>query len=151
MKVLLMKLTGGTMSPFDDATAERCDKLKTGTQYTCEIKEHQDPVLHRRLMAMIGFGFEYWVSQYDHIKSTAEQREEYRHDLTILAGYYDEIYSLDGRTVKIKAKSLKWSKMKPETRREFYKAVNRVLWKNQFTGDVDQSVLLKLKGFDFVE
>jgi hypothetical protein len=102
-------------------------------------------------MAMISFGFKMWCSRYEHIKSNQQQRDEYRHQLTILAGYYDEVWSIDGKTVKVIAKSLKWSKMKPETRREFYKAVNRVLWQKQFKNCQDQQILMQLKGFDFVE
>lgn len=151
MKIILMKMTGGSFTPIDDETAIRTDKLKTGQNYTCEIKEIQDPVLHRRLMAMISFGYKYWVGGYEHIKSTSEQKESYRKDLTIVAGYYNELFSLDGKSITIQAKSLKWSKMKPETRREFYKAINRVLWQKQFSGCQDQSILMKLKEFDFAE
>ena len=73
MKVKLMKLMGGSFSPADDETAQRTDQLKNNQMYSCEITEMQDEVLHRRLMAMIGFGFKYWVSIHDNIQSTSQQ------------------------------------------------------------------------------
>jgi len=151
MKVVLTKLLGGSLVAHDDKTAIRMDKLKTGGHYTCEIKELQDKVLHNRLMAMIRFGFQYWISQHSDIQSTTEQFETYRKDLTVNAGYYTQNFARDGQTFIIEAKSINWNKMLPEQRRDFYKAINRLFWSAEFGNCQDQSILFKLKEFDFAE
>ena len=69
----------------------------------------------------------------------------YRANLTVLAGFYDSYYKIDG-SVRIEAKSLSYGSMKQEEFEQFYNAVINAALKNIFKTN-DEVIYQRLLSF----
>jgi len=76
--------------------------------------------------------------------------DRFRKDLTILAGYYDATYRLNGE-VRFEAKSLSFAKMSEDEFEELYKKLIDVIVKhvlNNYSEDDLEEVLENIEAFD---
>ena len=89
---------------------------------------------------MISFAFEH-----TDFPDTPIQRKKFREDLTILAGYYEKVYHYDG-SLRLVAKSLKYSEMPPDERRQFYDAILNAIWE-KIMKKSDPAILQELMRF----
>ena len=94
MKLEFIKQAGGVLAPADDYTAEKMTKFKTGEQYPIEIKRARNPSHHKKAMAFLRFCFEHWAGGHRFTEESL-QFDQFRRELTILAGFYDEFYTID--------------------------------------------------------
>lgn len=85
---------------------------------------------HRKFFALLNVGFDAWEPNRKHksYKGLVVQKnfEQFREDITILAGYYEQTFDLKGR-MKIRAKSISFAKMDDAQFEEVYQAVVTVL------------------------
>ena len=116
-----MKMAGGMLAPADDHESERMKKFKNNEMYEVEIKLSRNPAFHRKMFAFFGFCFEHWASDREFMDEYS-QRDEFRKDLTILAGFRKEIYNMDG-SVKVVAESLSYASMDQERFEKCYNAI----------------------------
>jgi hypothetical protein len=144
MKIEMVKHHGGLLSPANDIEQEKLSRFKTGELYTVEIKQTRNPAFHRKVFAFFGFCFEYWVSDRENL-SAAKQFDVFRQHLTVLAGFYDTFYGIDGR-VRVEAKSLSYGSMSQSEFEECYHALINAAMKNVFCGD-DRETYEKLCRF----
>lgn len=63
------------------------------------------------------------------------ERERFRKDVTIMAGFYHPVVNLKGE-VRIEPESLKWASMSEETFTKLYDATIQVLLQKVFNGSV---------------
>lgn len=109
MKVNFTKQPGGVLTPSDDVTAEFMTSLKTGEIYEVEIKRSRNPKFHSKMFAFFNFCFDHWRGDAE-FQCEKSQREHMRKQLTVLAGYYEQVFNLDG-SFELVARSLSFASM----------------------------------------
>jgi hypothetical protein len=87
---------------------------------------------HRKFFAMLNVGFDAWDPMRERKRNTykgvviAKNFEQFREDVTILAGYRECYFDLDGR-MRVKAKSISFANMEQDEFERLYSAVADVL------------------------
>ncbi len=148
MQIDLVKHPGGVFSPANEADLERLHRFKNGETYTAEIKLTRNPSFHRKVMAFFGFCFAHWSAEHAGYECSDEhtQKEEFRKNLTILAGFYDVVTTMRGET-RLRAKSLAYAKMDDEEFSRCYSALINAAIKHVFSGTKDKEILNRLQSF----
>ena len=142
MKITMLKFHGGQLSPANEEAAEALERFKNGEQYQVEIKLTRNPQFHAKVFAFFNFCFEHWVSDKEFMDDKG-QRDCFRKNLTVIAGYYDSYHTIKGDT-RIEAKSLAYASMSPEDFEACYKALIAAAVRTIFQGcgpDVEQRLI----------
>lgn len=125
MKMTLTKTAVGFV-PHDDAR-EDFNKIKTGDVVIAEVRRQRNYKFHKKFFALVTLAYEYWAETMtpQDYKGTPvrPEFERFRKDLTILAGYFDPVYAIDG-SVRLQAQSISFGNMDED---EFSKVYNAVL------------------------
>jgi hypothetical protein len=143
--LVLIKTAGGALVPADPQAIEYVSKLKMGAGVTASVKKHNNPAFHRKMFALFTLAFESWEPAAQEYKGQIVQKnfDQFRKDLTILAGYYESTINLRGE-VRLIAKSLNFSAMGQEEREAVYSAVINVILSKLLTNytreDLDATV-----------
>jgi hypothetical protein len=145
MKIEVFKQAGGIFTPVDDTEYEKTTKFKTGEQYQVEIKLTRNPKFHKKVFVFFNFCFSYWSGVKSFMDESA-QKDEFRKQLTILAGYYNECYNLQGNLI-IRAESLSFGSMSEERFREVYSALINTALVHIFADCRDANIENQLVGF----
>ena len=140
----MIKAPGGMLVPADDMELEQLNKFKTGCEYPVEIKLSRNPAFHGKVMAFFRFCFAHWRSDQE-FKSETGQFENFRKELTVLAGSKDVYYKLDG-SLRVEAKSLSFGAMDELVFQDCYKALIQAAMTNLFL-DGDEDTYNQLVGF----
>ena len=144
MKVDMIKQAGGILVPASDYDAESLLKLKTGEQYQLELKQVRNVKFHRKCFAFFNFCFHHWKSDREFV-SEKEQFDVFRSNLTVLAGFYVELYNIKGE-LRIEAKSLSFASMSQDEFEEVYGALINAALRNIFM-TTDDNTYNKLMSF----
>ncbi len=144
MKLEFIKQAGGMLMPADDYTAEKLTKFKTGGQYTVDIKRTRNPHFHAKMFAFFSFCFQYWAGGHE-FQDESLQFDEFRKELTKTAGFYDQVFDLQGNFT-IVAKSLSFGSMDQEEFVQCYNAIIQAAMTNIFR-TADEQQLNKLMSF----
>lgn len=120
-EIMLVKLPNGKLEGLSEADKlsykrfkSRLNNLEAGELCTIDAKLPRNGKFHRRFFAMMNLGFDAWEPQRQH-KSykgmpVAKNFERFRSDVLILAGHYEQTFSLDGK-LKLEAKSISFASM----------------------------------------
>lgn len=148
MKINIIKQQGGVMVPVDDTECERMKRFKSGEQYEVEIKLTRSPAFHRKVWSFFGFCYNYWCAEGTNWEMLSDnaQRNVFRKNLTVLAGYYEEHQKIGGG-VRVEAKSLAYSNMEQEEFEQCYNALINAAIKHVFGNTKDQNVINQLYAF----
>lgn len=131
--------------PADDAQAECLRRHKTGKLYRMEFKEVRNGKFLRKFFAMLNVGFDAFEPGGKEWKGepVAKNFDRFRKDCTILAGFYEATYDINGG-VKLEAKSIAFGNMDEDEFERVYSAVADVLLsrvlKNYTRADLDRVV-----------
>jgi len=148
MKAHLTYVGKGVLHVDDDYSAVKLQKLKTGERYTVNITLINDYLFHKKLMSLLRFAFNFTCTEYDFYRNTTEQFDIFRKMVTIKAGYFNQVFDLDGQSFTLEAKSLNFEIMPAFERYQYFEAVLNYLWGSSLFMDADNKTLLTLKGFD---
>ena len=148
MEIQMVKQPGGVFSPAFDTDVERLEKFKTGEVYPVEVRLARNPAFHGKVFKFFQFCFEHWSADKTdaRFKSSAAQFDTFRKNLTVLAGYKDVTFTIDGR-LRVDAKSLAFNAMDQAEFEECYSALINAALVHIFGGTTDQRVIDKLTGF----
>ena len=148
MQIQMIKQPGGLLLPASDGDAERLERFKSGAIYPIEIKQARNPAFHGKVFAFMQFCFEHWSADKTdaRFKTSAAQFDTFRKKLTVLAGYKDVTFTIDGR-LRVDAKSLAFNSMEQDEFEECYSALINAALVHVFGGTTDQRVIDKLTGF----
>ncbi|RSZ60007.1 DUF1367 family protein [Massilia atriviolacea] len=127
--IVLTKAAGGALVPVDQQAVEFLQKLKLGAGVTVEIKRNNNVAFHRKLFALANYAFECWEPGEKEYKGqqVEKQFDQFREDITILAGFYETRVRLDG-TIRLIAKSWSFSSMNDAEKDRLYNSIiNAVL------------------------
>ena len=132
----------GSLAPADADAAAWIAKLKIGQGVRGEFKRVRDLTKHRRMFALFNFAFDMWdAPQLEYQgQPVAKDFERFRHDVTILAGFFKAVTNFRGE-VRLEAESLAFDSMLQDRFEACYKAVLNVVWTR----------ILQAKGYDTPE
>ena len=133
LRRLLFGLLRG-LRPEDEKAWRRFWKIVTGAEagemFNLEVVFPRNPKFHRKFFALLTVGFDAWEPSRKHKtykgQPVAKNFERFREEVTILAGYYDQVFDLKGR-MKLEAKSISFAKMDDAEFDQLYSAVADVL------------------------
>jgi hypothetical protein len=127
-ELILTKTAGGALAPANQQAVEYMAKLKTGATVTATVKRQRNPAFHRKMFALLNFAFDAWEPAAKEYKGQPVQKnfEQFRRDVTILAGYYETSYNLKGE-VRLTPKSISFGSMDEDEFGQLYSAIINVI------------------------
>lgn len=148
MKIEFTKQVGGVLVPASEREAERMIRFQNGGQYTVEIKTARNPKFHRKMFNFLNFCWDHWSAENSGLEfaDEATQFDTFRRNLTVLAGFREVSYTIDGR-IRVEAKSLSYSSMDGEEFSRCYNAMINAAMQHIFKGCDHQQTLNKLMEF----
>jgi len=139
VKLELIKQAGGVLVPANDYTAEKLTKFKTGNQFPAEIKLPRNQAFHGKVFAFFQFCFEHWAGGHE-FQQESLQFDSFRKQLTISAGFYDQVFSLNKSDFTLEAKSLSFGSMDQEEFEACYNALIQAAMTNIFHSADEQTL-----------
>lgn len=125
-----MVKANGAVHPVDDEGREFLAKMRDGQGVRLEIKRVRNYRFLCKTMTLFKLAFDVWEPDPDGrhaVLGIQKEFERFRKDITILAGFFEESWGLDGR-VRIEAKSLAYENMTEDEFGRVYSAVLTVIW-----------------------
>jgi len=117
MDMLLRRLSGGQLVAADDETAERIQRIKAGAVLRGDFKKMRNPQFFRKWWALVGLAYDMWTERLQPQEyrglHVMPNKDRFRKDLIILAGYYDATYNIKGE-VRLEAKSISFDSMEED-------------------------------------
>lgn len=123
MDIFLRKLPTGALVPDTEKDAELLKKFKTGDPLKCTIVRPRNYKFHKKFFSLINHSFDCWEPENE---VGEKNKDQFREDLIILAGFYHRYIRLDGST-RIKAKSVSFANMDQDEFDELYDKVLQVI------------------------
>ena len=144
----MVKQPGGLLLPAFDTEAERLERFKTGFVYPVEIKQSRNPGFHGKAFSFLQFCFEHWSADKTdaRFKTNAAQFDTFRKNLTVLAGYKEVTFTIDGRA-RVEPKSLSFGNMEQPEFEECYSALINAAIRHIFNNTKNQNTLNQLQSF----
>lgn len=111
-------------------------RLEAGEVFDFEIVFPRNSRFHRKFFVLLSVGFEAWEPE--RTRKTykglpvAKNFEQFREDVTILAGFYEQTFDIRGR-MRLKAKSISFANMEEDEFERVYSAVADVLLQKVLT------------------
>jgi hypothetical protein len=155
MKANFVKLAGGQLIPATEEDRELTNKIRAGEVVRLTYSRMRNYQFHKKYFALMNFAFERWepaavTDDREWLSKVTPEKNftRFREDVTILAGFYDAHFRLDG-TVRISAKSISFASMDSDEFEKLYSATINVILKHvctQFSEDelnhmVDQTLM----------
>lgn len=139
---LYLQKRGLCLVPEDSMGAEELEHIANGETVRCQVTKPQNIAFHRKLFALFNVGYKYWQPAEIDCKYGAPEKtfDQFRKDVTILAGFYEIHHRLDG-SFRVDAKSISYGKMSKDEKEKLYSNVINVLLQNIFTGYTEQDVV----------
>jgi len=110
---------------------KRVTQAEPGEMFNLEAVFPRNPKFHRKMFALLTVGFDCWEP--DRKKFAYDGRpieknfERFREQVLILAGHYDQVFSLRGDKMELVAKSISYASMDDAEFEVLYSAVIDVL------------------------
>ena len=127
-----------------DMDMEKLKKIENGSIIELTYKQQRNYQFHKKVFAFFNYCFEFWRADREFLDERG-QFDLFRNNLTVLAGYYDEYYKIDG-SARVEAKSLSYDKMTEDEFQSFYTALVNCAMRKIFK-DCDESYYDTLIGF----
>ena len=154
-EIVMVKTPSNQLAPIDQVGVDWLTKLKLGAGARVSIKKARNPAFHRKVFALFNFAFDNWDAPSLEYKGepVAKEFDQFRKDITILAGHYEAVTNLKGE-VRLKAKSLAFSEMDDEVFGKVYQSILGVVWRKVLAqrgykseNDVER-IMSQLMGFE---
>lgn len=118
--------------------------MGSGELLSLDIVFPRNSKYHRRFFVLLSVGFDAWEpgrKRKTYKGHPVEKNfEQFREEVTILAGYYEQTFDLRGR-MQLKAKSISFAKMEQPEFEALYGAVAQVLLSHVLTNYTDRAQL----------
>lgn len=121
--------------PADVETGEYVNRLKLGESIRADFKKPRNIKFHRKYFALLNLAFDHWYPDLPEIHGIKAEKslDQFRKDVTILAGYYVVETRLNG-TARVNAKSISFGKMDEHEFEELYSRTIDVILKQVMRG-----------------
>lgn len=134
MRIIVIKSPNGFLKPAYESDYEAFKKMPTNEMFEIEFTKGRNYKFHRKYFALLKLAFE---NQSDY-----RTLEDMRHDIIIVAGYYDEIVSKITGDIMKKAKSISFVNMDENEFSELYEKTKDVIcqWLGISNEDVNNEI-----------
>lgn len=148
MIIEMVKMVGGSFAPADEMFLPVLQGFKNGEVYQVEIKRSRNPAFHRKVFAFFKFCFNHWSAENTELEfqSEVKQFDTFRKNLTVLAGFKEITYTIDGR-MRIEAQSLSFANMEQDEFEQCYSALINAAIKHIFGNTKDENIINQLYAF----
>lgn len=139
--IYLIKTASGAMVPADSQSAEYLSRQKIGQGFKADITRARNIKFHRKFFALLNYAFDRWepAEKLYKGKPVAKNFNQFRADITILAGYYETAIRMNG-TVRVTPKSIAFHRMDEDEFSALYSAVIDVLLQRIFIDQTREDV-----------
>ncbi|MFD1121850.1 DUF1367 family protein [Methylophilus flavus] len=154
-EIHLVKLPDGKLKGMSDRDQVAYNRFRSrlanaepGEVIEIEAKLPRNSKYHRKFFALLNLGFDHWEPGRKHKQyrgmPVAKNFDHFRKEVTILAGFYEQTFDLDGN-MKLEAQSISFAKMENDEFEMVYSAVMNVLLDKVFSNykgraDVDSII-----------
>lgn len=145
--------TANVLVPYDEAAAAFIQKMKAGELAHSDFKRIRNYKFHKKYFALVQFAFDQWEPRggltYQG-QPVAKNKERFRKDVAILAGFFESTVNLKGE-VRLEAKSISFAQMDEiEFEALYSKTIDVVLQRilTSYTRDDLDAVVDELLRFD---
>jgi hypothetical protein len=147
MEVILHKLPNGSMAPTNEEEAEKLKRLRVGAGVRCDVKQMRNYKFHKKWFVLAQYAYEMWKDGAEPVFYKGEEVqpnfERFRKDLTIMAGYFDVEFNVQGE-LRLAAKSISFANMEEaEFALLFSATLDAILRKILTRPDIDEAKLRK--------
>ena len=134
MKGTFEILSNGLLMPADDETRKFISKKKLGTGISGEFKQIRNYRFLKKYMALMNIGYDAFEPEIAEYKGQIVEKnfDRFRHDITILAGYFTFTSDINGDPKAI-AKSISFGNMSEDEFSELYSKTIDVLLRKVLT------------------
>ena len=134
MELVLAKAANGALVPVDQQSIEAIAKLKLGQGVKVTVTRHNNVAFHKKLFALANLAYEAWEPVNKEHKGVPilKNFDQFREDITILAGFYETRVRLNGE-VRFIAKSWSFARMPDEEKDRLYNGIINVVLTNILT------------------
>jgi hypothetical protein len=150
-EIVLTKAAGGVLVPCDPQAAEFIAKMKVGAGVRATVTQQRNVKFHRKLFALLNLAFDHWEPVVATYKGqiVGKNFDQFRNDITVLAGHYEMAVTLRGET-RLTAKSISFANMSQDEFDSLYSSVVSVVLARiltNYTQDQLDAVMDQLLGF----
>ena len=151
MSVVYLRKLYNSLVPVGQEDMDALEKFAPNSVLKCEIKRPRNIGFHRKFFALLDVAFEAWECPVLEYKGQpiSKNREQFRSDITILAGFYTASVNFKGE-VRLKAQSISFASMKQDEFEVLYSNfVDVVLAQvlTSYTREELERVVSKILGF----
>lgn len=134
MEIVLAKAANGCLVPVDQQGIEAVSKLKLGQGVKVTMARHNNVAFHRKLFALANLAYEAWEPVEKEHKGVpiTKNFDQFREDITILAGFYETRVRVNG-DIRYIAKSWSFASMPDEEKDRLFNAIINVILKHVLT------------------
>jgi hypothetical protein len=134
MEIVLAKAANGSLVPVDPQGVEAIAKMKLGQGVKVQMTRHNNVKFHRKIFALANLAYEAWTPVAKEHKGVPIEKnfDQFREDITILAGFYETRVRVNGETRYI-AKSWSFSSMPDDEKDRLYNSIINVILKHVLT------------------
>jgi len=134
MELVLAKAANGALVPVDQQSIEAIAKLKLGQGVKVTGTRHNNVAFHKKIFALANLAYEAWEPVNKEHKGVPilKNFDQFREDLTILAGFYETRVRLNGE-IRFIAKSWSFARMPDDEKDRLYNGIINVVLSNILT------------------
>lgn len=152
-EIIFTKAAGGALVPVDQAGVDYLAKMKlgAGVRFKATRVTPNNYKFHKKMWALLDLAFDAWEPIEPSYKGevVAKNKEQFREDITILAGFYTTAVRMDN-SIRFSAKSWSFESMDDDEKERLYSAIINVVLAKVLTrytrADLD-NVINQLLGF----
>ena len=149
MEGFFRKVSSTTLVAASDHDAELLKHIKIGQPTRVKFTRVRNYEFHKKYFALLDLAFDYWEP--DPGNQVGEKnKDQFREDIIILAGFYDQWIRLDGST-RVVAKSIAFHNMSEDEFEGLFKKTIDVVIKHvlkTYTGEMLRSVVDQVEAFE---
>lgn len=138
---------GGVLMAATDEDREAMRRIPAGEAVRFEFRAFRNNAFHRKWFALARFAFDHWQNDAAVIEyrghPVRRSFDQFRRDLTVLAGFYTPVYGVDG-SVRLEPKSLAWHRMDEDEFSKLYDATVDVVIQHVAGLDMPRDELIAL-------
>lgn len=129
--VTLRVLPGRTFQLAYDDEANLLPKVAIGECIQARLYVRRNLAFHKKWFALVKYAFDVWTEHAPPMTMLGHRAQPnfdvFRKNLTVLAGFYEPVYQLDG-TLRLEAKSIAWNRMEePEFAQLYDKTIDAII------------------------
>ena len=140
-----VKASGGILVPANEETGENMERYRLGDLLRSNFAKARNGQFHRKFFALLDVGYD--SGEPEAIVTDwgipQKNREQFRSQVIIMAGFYETVFSLQGK-FRVVPKSISFSKMEEHEFSKLYSEVANVILERVLTNytkaDLDNRV-----------